>query len=149
MTIVAAATRPEFSDVLNAVITRRGYSVLSMEALDAAAAEEPLMMLFLAGDHWRLAESDDVAAILPELDQALGGHARIVVATRDDERALQRRYRFTAFPALVFLRDGQYLGVIEGMKDWSDYLVDIPDILGREPSDPPAYQLPAGCSGTH
>jgi len=142
----ATTQRDEMSDVLRNVIDRRGYPVMGLEELDAATADEPLVMLFLAGDYWRLGESDDVAAVLPELDRALDGHARVIVAARADERALQRRYRFKAYPALVFLRAGQYLGSIEGIRDWSDYLVEIPEILDREPSDPPPFAMPAGCN---
>lgn len=135
----------DISDVLLSVIERRGYSVLSIDALDEACAAAPLAMVYLAGDWWRLSESDDVAAVLPELERALDGHAQIFVAARTDERALQRRWHFKSLPALVFLRDGQYLGAIAGIRDWSDYLVEIPEILAREPAAPPPFQMPSGC----
>ncbi|MCJ2182803.1 hydrogenase-1 expression HyaE [Novosphingobium sp. 1949] len=136
---------PDFSPLLDGIIARHRYPVVTPEALDAEAAAYPLVLLFLCGDHRRLAESNDVAVVLPELDAALEGHARVLVCAREHEREIQRRYRFTAFPALVFLREGGYLGAIEGIRDWSDYLVEIPEILGREPSAPPAFKLPAGC----
>lgn len=139
--------RADMSDVLRAVVERRGYPVMDMAEIDAATASEPLSMIFLAGDYWRLAESDDVAAVLPELERALEGHARIIVAKRVDERALQRRYHFRAYPALIFMQNGQYLGAIEGIRDWSNYLVEIPEILGREPAAPPPFELPSGCNG--
>lgn len=138
-------TRPDISEVLQSVIARRGYPVLDLGSLDNATADAPLAMVFLAGDWWRLGESDDVAAVLPELEKALAGHCAIMVAARADERALQRRWHFKSYPTLVFLRDGQYLGAIEGIRDWSDYLVEIPEILGREPAAPPPFQLPSGC----
>ncbi|MEW5998581.1 MAG: hydrogenase-1 expression HyaE [Pseudomonadota bacterium] len=137
--------RPDVSEVLQSVIARRGYRVLDQTALDAATAAAPLAMVFLAGDWWRLGESDDVAAVLPELEKALAGHCAILVAARGDERALQRRWHFKTYPALVFLREGQYLGAIEGIRDWSDYLVEIPEILGREPASPPPFQMRSGC----
>lgn len=133
------------SEVLRSVVDRCGYAVLGMEEIDALAVGQPLVMIFLAGNHARQVQSDDVAAVLPELDKALAGHAKVVVASHENERALQRRYHFTSFPTLIFLRDGGYLGAIEGIRDWSDYLVEIPEILGREPHDPPPYRLPAGC----
>lgn len=136
----------DFSPLLDSVIERQGYRVVAIDELDAVAQETPLVMLFLCGDHRRLAESNDVAVVLPELEKALDGYATVLAARREDERELQRRYRFTAFPALVFLRNGGWLGAIEGIRDWSDYLVEIPEILGREPSPPPAFKMPAGCS---
>ena len=47
---------------------------------------------------------------------------------------------------LVFLQYGEYLGAIEGIRDWSDYLTEIPEILAREPAAPPPFQLPEGCN---
>ncbi|WP_226632566.1 hydrogenase-1 expression HyaE [Novosphingobium profundi] len=135
----------DFSPLLEGICQRHGYPIVGEADLDAALEGAALALLFFCGDHRRLAESNDVAVVLPELDKALAGHARVLVCAREDERALQRRFRFTAFPTLVFLREGRYLGAIEGIRDWSDYLVEIPEILGREPSDPPAYKLPAGC----
>ncbi len=135
----------DFSPLLEGIIARRGYRVVTPEELDEVAQRTPLVLLFLCGDHARLAESNDVAVVLPELEAALDGYATVLVCAREHERAIQRRYRFTAFPALVFLRSGGYLGAIEGIRDWSDYLVEIPEILEREPADPPAFKLPAGC----
>ena len=100
---------------------------------------------FFAGDAERLAESNDVAVILPELTRALQGQVKAFVVDRDSERELQRRYRFNRFPSLVFLREGDYLGVIQGVRDWTDYLTEISDILSRDPSDPPPFAFPEGC----
>ena len=101
---------------------------------------------FVAGDAERIAESNDVAVVVPELARALGSAVTPLVAARASERDIQRRYRFNAFPALIFLRNGEYLGVIQRIQDWTDYLRVIPEILSREPSDPPRFELPEGCS---
>ncbi|WP_044561252.1 hydrogenase-1 expression HyaE, partial [Azospirillum sp. B4] len=101
-------TRDDFSPLLRSVMDRRGYRVVGDADLTETCAGQPLAMLFLAGDHWRVAESDDVAAILPELDDAMGGHVVPLIAAKADERALQRRFRFARYPALVFLRLGEY-----------------------------------------
>ncbi|MBB6252119.1 hydrogenase-1 expression HyaE [Nitrospirillum iridis] len=137
--------RDDYSPLLRSVMDRRGYRVVGEADLLEMCAGQPLAVLFLAGDHWRVAESDDVAAILPELDDAMGGHVVPLIAAKADERALQRRFRFARYPALVFLRLGDYLGAIEGIRDWADYMREIPEILEREPSVPPAFRLPAGC----
>ena len=47
--------------------------------------------------------------------------------------------------ALIFLRHGEYLGTIQRVQDWTDYLREIPDILAREPSNPPPFKFPDGC----
>lgn len=135
-----------FSPLLQSIIDREGLTVVTDSALEAVTGELPFAMLFVAGDADRIAESNDVAVVLPELARALGDAVTPLVADRASERDIQRRYRFNAFPALIFLRNGEYLGVIQRIQDWTDYLRDIPDILSREPSDPPRFEFPEGCS---
>lgn len=134
-----------FSPLLQSIIDREGYRVVGHDELDAVTAQLPFAMLFVAGDALRVAESNDVAVVVPELDKAFGGAVTPLVVRRDSEREIQRRYRFNAFPVLIFLRYGDYLGVIPRIQDWTDYMRDIPDILSREPSDPPAFRFPDGC----
>lgn len=134
-----------FSPLLQSIIDREGYEVVTHDTLDEVAQAHDLVMLFFAGDAARLAESNDVAVVLPELDKALGGNVTPLIVSRDSERELQRRYLFNAFPAIVFLRRGDYLGVLQGILDWADYQVQIPEILAREPSDPPPFKFPDGC----
>jgi hydrogenase-1 operon protein HyaE len=134
-----------FSPLLQSIIDREGYDVVTRDTLEEIAQARDFVMLFFAGDAVRLAESNDVAVVLPELDKALGGNVTPLIVSRDSERDLQRRYLFNAFPAIVFLRRGDYLGVLQGILDWADYQVQIPEILAREPSDPPPFKFPDGC----
>ena len=147
MTLEAPAPdRTAHSPLLASLIARHGYAQVDEASLEAAAQEHPLAMLLLAGDWWRLAESDDLAVVVPELEKALGGHVGVLVAARAAERAFQRRFHFASFPALVFLSNGDYLGAIEGIRDWADYMAEIPEILARTPQSPPPFRLPAGCA---
>jgi hydrogenase-1 operon protein HyaE len=134
-----------FSPLLQTLIEREGYRVVTGDELDAAAEPALFSMLFVAGDAERIAESNDVAIVVPELDKAFEGAVTVLIADRDSERDIQRRYRFNAFPALIFLRHGEYLGCIQRIQDWTDYLREIPEILAREPSDPPPFKFPDGC----
>jgi len=134
-----------FSPLLQSIVDREGYTVVTQETLEAELAGSEFAMLFFAGDAERLAESNDVAVVLPELDKMLAGRVTPLVVDRASERDLQRRYLFNTFPSIVFLRQGQYLGVMSGIQDWTDYLDQIPDILAREPSAPPPFKFPDGC----
>ena len=134
-----------FSPLLQSVIDREGYCVVGHEDLDDVAEPLVFSMLFVAGDAERIAESNDVAVVVPELDKVFEGAVTPLIVDRQSEREIQRRYRFNAFPALIFLRHGEYLGAITRIRDWTDYLLEIPEILSREPSDPPPFQFPDGC----
>ncbi|MGD0961943.1 MAG: hydrogenase, partial [Methylomonas sp.] len=93
-------------------------------------------------------ESHDVAVILPELlkaySQLQGG---IISATI--ERELQARFRFTSWPSLVFLRKGEYLGVITGIRDWPGYRRETAGILAALPGQPPGFDLDKVCGAAH
>ncbi len=130
------------SKLLQSIVVRHNYPIVSETEWGAFARSHEHVMLLVAGDAARLAESDDLAVILPELVKVFGEVLTPAVAAREAERAFQRMYRFSAFPALVLLRRGEYLGAISRVRDWTDYLVEIPDILARQPSVPPPFKLP-------
>ena len=133
-----------FSPLLTRIIERHGIAVVDTNSLPDFTTTNRFTALLFAGDFERVAESDDAAVILPELVTAFDGAFTPAVVDRNSERELQLRYRFNAFPALVFLRDGQYLGAITKVRDWEEYLKEIADILLRDPSTPPPYRLPMG-----
>ena len=134
-----------FSPVLQSIIERDGIAVLTEDTIDDFLSENPEAVLFFAGDYERLVESNDVAVILPEITKAFRGRFKPAVIDRGSERQLQLRYLFNAFPTLVFVRDGEYLGVISRVMDWNDYIVEISQILSREPTKPPPFKFPDGC----
>jgi hydrogenase-1 operon protein HyaE len=101
-----------------------------------------LRVLFFAGDPDRYRETNDVAVVLPELAKAFGGQIHPGVVAASDERELQKHYGFTAWPALVFLRGGGYLGAITGIKNWSEYLEEISELFTAEPRRPPSIGIP-------
>lgn len=131
------------------LMDRLDYPTVGEADLDAFAGRNRFTVLFFQGDWQRLGESNDVAVILPELVRAFDGVFTPAIVARAAERKLQARYRFPAFPALVFLRDGLYLGAIARVLDWNDYLLEIADILQREPSDPPPFRMPEAASRPH
>lgn len=133
-----------YSTLLQTIIDRHGYQVVTEAELDTVAEAQDFSVLFFAGDSNRLAESDDVAVILPELTKLFKHVFTPLIVDRDSERILQQRYRFNAFPTLVFLRRGDYLGAVSRVLDWGDYATEISNILMSEPSVPPAFEFP-GC----
>lgn len=133
-----------FSPLTQALVDHRGYPVVGEADFDDAVRDRDFSVVFFPGDFERLGESNDVAVILPELVAAFDGVFAPFVAARAAERKLQARFRFGAFPALLFLRRGEYLGALTRVLDWSDYLAEIAEILEREPSQPPPFRLPEG-----
>ena len=134
-----------FSPLTQMLIDQNGYALVDLDTIDGFVASAENAVLFFPGDPKRLVESDDVAVVLPELIKQFNGRLTPAVVHKDAEMKLQARYRFNAFPALVFLRHGDYLGVIPRIKDWSEYVAEIKEILSRAPSLPPVFEFPEGC----
>jgi hydrogenase-1 operon protein HyaE len=133
------------SPLIEALVSRHGFAVVDEDALDAFLAANAHSVLFFPGDAERLVESNDVAVILPEILKVYGKKLTPALVSKASERQLQRRFRFNAFPSLVFMRGAGYLGVLSRVLDWSDYMAEIPAMLARDVSEPPPFKFPDGC----
>lgn len=125
--------------------TRHGYPFLDADSYDHFVYGNETVVLFFCNDPLHFPESNDVAVILPELIKAFSGRLQAAVIARSIERELQARFRFTGWPSLVFLRNGEYLGAISGIKDWQEYRQEIERILAATPSEPPSFDLDKVC----
>lgn len=129
--------------------TRYGYPVLDADTYERFIADNGTVALFFSSDPAQYPESNDVAVILPELLKAFDGQLQAALIAKSMERELQARFRFTGWPSLVFLRDGGYLGVITGIRDWQGFRQEIAQILANTPGAPPAFDLDKVCKAAH
>lgn len=112
------------------------YPLLNADNFDAFIEQAPYSVLFFTEQPKRFPESNDVAVILPELVKQFPQLSPAVVST-DCEKSLQGRYAFNVWPALVFLKDGEFLGTITKVQDWNVYLAEIGSILASDPKPNP------------
>ena len=117
------------------------YPEITLENHDEFTGQEGLSVLFFGGDPARYRETVDVAVVLPELVAATGGCLHPGVVAREAEIELQKHYGFRKWPALVFLRDGGYLGAICKVQDWSDYIAGIGELMVAETTRPPGFRI--------
>ncbi len=54
---------------------------------------------------------------------------------------LAPRFGFARWPAFVMLRDGQYLGAVDGIRDWEVYVGELDRLLAAAPSRPPSVGI--------
>ncbi len=125
--------------------TRHGYPFLDADSYDHFVYGHETVVLFFCNDPLHFPESNDAAVILPELIKAFSGRLQAAVIARSIERELHARFRFTSWPSLVFLRNGEYLGAIAGIRDWQEYRQEIEWILAAAPSEPPGFDLDKIC----
>lgn len=85
--------------------------------------------LFTPGDARRNLETADAAVILPELRLAFQNLFDCAVVDDAIEAALREQYRALKTPGLLFFREATFLGHIEKVRDWSDYLSRITYLL--------------------
>ncbi|ASF48020.1 thioredoxin domain-containing protein [Methylovulum psychrotolerans] len=137
------------SPLLAQLTTRYGYPVLDADNYDFFVYSHKTVVLFFSNDPSQFPESNDVAVILPELLKAVGGQLQAALIAKPIERELQARFRFTGWPSLVFLRNGDYLGVITGIRDWQEFMQETAKILSSPPSIPPKFDLDRVCQAAH
>lgn len=89
--------------------------------------------LFIPGDPRRNLETADAAVILPELRLAFQNAFDCAVVDDAIEAHLRETHRALKTPGLLFFREAHFLGAIEKMRDWSDYLARISHILQLNP----------------
>jgi len=137
-----------YTPLIDEMIEKYEYPVLTEEALEAFQKEHHDVVLFFTENANNYPESNDVAIILPEIMKSFEGRIAAAVVSRESERPLQRSYRFKGYPALVFLRDGEYVGTISKVRDWLEYIDEFKTMLATTPTPPPAFDLDNICPGS-
>jgi hydrogenase-1 operon protein HyaE len=137
------------SPLLDQLQTRHSYPLLDANSYDHFVYGNENVVLFFCNDPVQFLESNDVAVILPELVKAFNSRLQAAIIGKSIERELQARFRFTGWPSLVFLRNGEYLGVITGIRNWQEYKQETAAILAAAPSQPPGFDLDKVCGGAH
>ncbi len=113
------------------------------------------MLLVFTEDPVRFKETLDLAVIVPELMRAFAGRFAVGVLLPEAARIVAVRYGFRRWPALVLLRDGHYVGAVDGLRDWGEYVAEISRLLDAPPARPPSIGIavtapgatPGGCAG--
>ncbi len=116
-----------------------GYPEITLDNHAAFVGQPGISVLFFPGDPKRFRDTTDVAVVLPELAKAFRGALQPGVVAAAAGKPLQQHYGFELWPALVFLRDGEHLGNICRIRNWSDYLQEIGELISG-----PARPLPGG-----
>ena len=121
---------------------RYGYKLLDADSFAAFAAGPGEALVLFADDPAKVPETWDLTIILPEALLRLEAGVRVGLLPPEAARKLAAGYGIRIWPALLALRDGEYLGTIEGLRDWSGYVRQLPELLAAAPSRPPGVGIP-------
>lgn len=101
----------------------------TLDAVDTFAARPGAHCLFVPGDAARNLETADAAVILPELRMAFQNAFDCAVIDDAIEATVRERVRALKTPGFLFYREGRYLGAIEKVRDWNDYVARTSHLL--------------------
>lgn len=142
MTVVAPPARDARSyPLIEALFARHGFAEVRADGIDAFARSAPLALVVFLDEPRRCKEALDLAVIVPELARAFAGCFTVGVALPDAALALQPRYGFRRWPALVVLREGRYVGAIDGLRGWDEYVAELAKLQAAPPTRAPTIGI--------
>jgi hydrogenase-1 operon protein HyaE len=147
MQVEAAAPRV-LHPLLQRLIDRAAATVIEAGDFDAWVDVPGAALLVFTEDPALYRETLDLAVIVPELAKTLAARFRTGVLLPAAARALAPRYGFRRWPALVLLKDGRYVGAIDGLRDWQDYVDEMQRLLASAPTRPPTVGIAVTAEGT-
>ena len=120
---------------------RHGFAALSVESFDGWANAPGRALVVFTEDPVRYKETLDLAVIAPEIVRAFPGVFRAGVLLPEAARAIAVRYGFRRWPALVVLDDGGYVGAIDGLRNWDEYLNEVARLATAAVTRPPSVGI--------
>jgi len=130
--------------LIDRLIQDLGYEEITLDNHDSFTQRPGLGVLFFPGNPETVKDATDVAVVLPELINAFGDQLRpgVVTDTSGAGKELKQKYGFPQYPALVFVREGEYVGAITRIQDWTEYLTKINTLLSAPTRRAPGFSIP-------
>ena len=138
----APPVEPKLHPLLDRMVAETDAAVLDAKNFDAWANESGTAMVVFAEDPARFKETLDLAVIVPELHAMSARRFRVALLPPAASRAVATRYGFARWPAFVMLRDGHYVGAVDGIRDWEVYVGELDRLLAAPASRPPTVGIP-------
>ncbi len=127
--------------LLAQLMTKHGATEVDAANFDAFTRRGGHTLLVFAEDPVRYRETLDLAVIVPEIAKAFAGRFAVGVLLPEAARTFHARYGFRRWPAVVMLKDGQYVGAIDGLRNWNEYGDEVARLLASPPTRPPTVGI--------
>jgi hydrogenase-1 operon protein HyaE len=114
----------DFRDLLTRLAREAELPSIAAADLAERAAATPALAVLFTGDPTLSPESWDVCVVLPEMLEHCPGVSGCVLDPAQTALAAPA-YGVGKLPALVLLRGGNYVGVLEGMRDWQPFVDEL------------------------
>jgi hydrogenase-1 operon protein HyaE len=142
-----ATSAPPLHPLLEQLVSRHGFTVIDADSIDGFIDAPGNALLVFTEDPVRYRETLDLAVIAPEVVRAFPGRFRTAVLYPADARRVAPRFGFARWPALVLLRDGAYVGAIDGLRNWDEYLGETQRLLAAVPTRAPTVGIAVKSAG--
>lgn len=136
-----SAMSHNFNGLLDQLVARHGVADLDAAGFQAFMEAPGNGVVLLTEEPDKVAESWDLAVIFPDLLAATSAKLRAGVLRPQPAGIAAGRFGVKRMPALLFLRDGAYVGVIEGLRDWNEFVAACMAMLQQPVSRVPAIGI--------
>jgi hydrogenase-1 operon protein HyaE len=148
MTTLRPSTAPTL-ERLREQLLGHGHTEVTLETLDDVATRAGMLVMLPLDNPAQRAEFFDLAVVLPEILRQFGPDTgsdtfHAAFACPPHSLAIAKRFGVLRHPALIFLREGRYVGAVEGLRDWADYLQSFARMRTQAPQPIP---IPLSASG--
>lgn len=147
-TTAAANLPPVTHPLIERLCAETGAPLLDAGSFDDWARAGGRALAVFTEDPVQYRETLDLAVIVPELALAFPQRFRTGVLLQQAARAIAPRYGFKRWPAVVLLADGQYVGAIDGLRDWQDYVDELARLLAAAPTRAPSVGIPVNAAAS-
>lgn len=148
MTVVASASPATDHPLYARLADDFGFPLLTPDTLDAFLAPPGRKLLVFLDDPQRVRESLDLAVIAPELASEFAGRLQVGVLLAPGAVTVARRFGFRRWPALVVTDGAGYVGAIDGLRDWTDYVGELAALLQAPVARAPTVGIAVRADGT-
>ena len=123
------------------LFTKHGFAEVGAESLAAFTQAPGHALLLFTEDPFRIKETLDLAVIVPEIARAFAPRLAVGVLLPEAARELCVRYGFRRWPAFVILADGKYVGAVDGLRNWDEYMTEVARLLEAAPTRAPTVGI--------
>jgi hydrogenase-1 operon protein HyaE len=140
MPLAAGAGAMEYP-LIAQLFSRHGYAEVTAANFEVFAQGPGRTLLLFIEDPGRYKETLDLAVIVPQIVLAFPGRFTVGVLLPEAAREFCVRYGFRRWPAFVMLADGKYVGAVDGLRNWDEYLGEVSRLLEAAPVRPPTLGI--------
>jgi len=138
---IAAGADARSHPLIAQLFSKHGCTDVRAENFEAFTQRAGHTLLLFTEDPVRFKETLDLAVIVPELARAFAGRFAVGVLLPEAAREFHVRYGFRRWPAFVLLADGQYVGAVDGLRTWNEYLEEVARLLEAPATRPPTVGI--------